>query len=85
MARVGLRSCPDGRSFVNQDLRGFLHGLEQRIANALRTQGHEVLISPSIIAENQFAVNEAAILAAGRPGHHHLQHPGVGVSALLSP
>ncbi len=67
MARVGLLSVSDGRSFVNQDLREFVHDVENRIVNALRAQGHEVMVARAIIENNQLAVSEATNLAAARP------------------
>ena len=67
MARVGLLSVSDGRSFVNQDLREFVHDVGNRIVNALRAQGHEVIVAGAIIEDNQLAVSEATSLAAARP------------------
>lgn len=67
MARVGLLSFSDGRSFVNRDLREFVNDVEQRIAVSLRAQGHEVLTAGAIVEDNQLAVTEAVGLASGHP------------------
>jgi L-fucose isomerase len=67
MARVGLLSFSDGRSFVNRDLREFVNDVEQRIAVSLRAQGHEVLTGGAIVEDNQLAVTEAVGLASGHP------------------
>lgn len=67
MARVGLVSFSDGRDFVNRDLRGFISGIEERIANRLAAAGHEVYRARSIVERNDVAVGEARRLAALRP------------------
>jgi L-fucose isomerase len=67
MARVGLLSLSDGRSFVNQDLREFVHDVENHVVNALRAQGHEVMVAGAIVEDNQLAVSEATSLAAAHP------------------
>lgn len=67
MARVGLLTFSDGRSFVNRDLREFVAGVEQQIVGRLRDQGHEVVTADAIIESNELAVAEASRVAAGHP------------------
>ncbi len=64
MARVGLLSVSDGRSFVNRDLREFVRGVERRIASALEADGHQVIVAAEIVEDNELAVDQASKLAA---------------------
>ncbi|HVD03867.1 MAG TPA: L-fucose/L-arabinose isomerase family protein [Candidatus Dormibacteraeota bacterium] len=67
MARVGLLSFSDGRSFVNLDLREFVAGVERQIAGHLRAAGHEVITADAIVEDNELACREARLVAASHP------------------
>jgi len=67
VARVGLLSFSDGRSFVNLDLREFVAGVERQIAGHLRAAGHEVITADAIVEDNELACREARLVAASHP------------------
>ncbi len=67
MARVGILTFSDGRDFVHKDLTKFAGGVEDRIAGALKADGHEVVRSGELVWTNRLAVVEARHVADERP------------------
>ena len=73
----------DGREGVHKDVEKFAGRVEGDIAGALEDTGHEVVRAREVVWTNRLAVREARRVAAARPGPDYLQHPGLGVPALL--
>lgn len=67
MARVGLLSFSDGRSFVNRDLREFVSTVQRQIEGRLRADGHEVVTAQAIVEDNELACREARRVAESHP------------------
>ena len=67
MARVGLLSFSDGRSFVNRDLREFVSTVQRQIEGRLRADAHEVVTAQAIVEDNELACREARRVAESHP------------------
>ncbi|MGH3627977.1 MAG: fucose isomerase, partial [Sciscionella sp.] len=67
MARIGLISISDGREFVHRDLEGFIGAAQDRLAAALRSAGHEVVVARAAVNSNAAAVSVAREVDAARP------------------
>ena len=83
MARIALATASDGRDFVHEEVGPFGLDVQDRLAAALREQGHEVLTGEGDLSSNADAVRLGRELAAARPGPDADQLPGLGVPALL--
>ncbi|NUR84036.1 MAG: L-fucose/L-arabinose isomerase family protein [Nonomuraea sp.] len=67
MARIGLLSMSDGRDFVAHDLVDHINTATNGLADALRKEGHEVIVAPEIVWTNDLATSQARWLADQRP------------------
>jgi L-fucose isomerase len=67
MAKVGILSFSDGRSFVHGGIAGFVAEVEDRIVAACQGSGHLVLRGSEPVTSSEVAVREARQMAAGRP------------------
>ncbi|SEH01288.1 L-fucose isomerase [Nonomuraea solani] len=67
MARIGVSSISDGRDFVARDLVGHIDDATTALAEALRKEGHEVIVAPEIVWTNELATSQARWLADRRP------------------
>ena len=66
MATVGVLTVSDGRRTVHEDVEAFCRGAEDRLADALRGRGHEVVRAERVVWTNESAVAEARRIAARR-------------------
>ncbi|WP_433428689.1 L-fucose/L-arabinose isomerase family protein [Nonomuraea sp. CA-141351] len=67
MARIGVLSISDGRDFVARDLVEHITNATTALAEALRKEGHEVIVAPEIVWTNELATSQARWLADRRP------------------
>ncbi|NRQ30272.1 L-fucose/L-arabinose isomerase family protein [Nonomuraea sp. NN258] len=67
MARIGLLNLSDGRDFVARDLVDHITNASTELAEALRKEGHEVIVAPEIVWTNALATSQARWLADQRP------------------
>ncbi|MFC4014123.1 L-fucose/L-arabinose isomerase family protein [Nonomuraea purpurea] len=67
MARIGVLSISDGRDFVARDLVDHITTATTALAEALRKDGHEVIVAPEIVWTNELATSQARWLADQRP------------------
>ena len=67
MARIGVLSISDGRDFVARDLVEHITHATTALAEALRKEGHEVIVAPEIVWTNELATSQARWLADRRP------------------
>jgi L-fucose isomerase len=67
MSRIGILSFSDGRDFVHQDIARFVADVEDRIAAACRSAGHDVILGEEPIISSEAAVAQARRLATQRP------------------
>ncbi|GAA2854754.1 L-fucose/L-arabinose isomerase family protein [Nonomuraea rubra] len=67
MARIGVLSISDGRDFVARDLVDHINAATTTLAEALRKEGHEVIVAPEIVWTNELATSQARRLADQRP------------------
>ena len=66
MARIGLLSFSDGRSYVHEGVAQFVANVEERLVRHLEEHGHEVYRGTAPITSNEVAVREARRLASAR-------------------
>ncbi|MGH8794080.1 MAG: L-fucose/L-arabinose isomerase family protein [Stackebrandtia sp.] len=64
MARIGVISVSDGRSYVQEGIADFTAGYEDRLAAALEAAGHEVVRGEEQLTSNAVAVSTARKVAA---------------------
>lgn len=67
MARIGLLSMSDGRDYVARDLVDHINTATNGLAEALRKEGHDVIVAPEIVWTNELATGQARWLADQRP------------------
>jgi L-fucose/D-arabinose isomerase len=67
MARIGILTFSDGRDFVHRGLEEFTAGVEDEIANALSSAGHEVVRAGYDVWSNELATQAARQIADRRP------------------
>jgi L-fucose isomerase len=65
--RVGLLTMSDGRDFVHRQVEGFARDCEDRIAAALRADGHDVTRAGSLLWTSDLATSQARRVADARP------------------
>lgn len=59
MARIGVISISDGRSYVQQGIKDFVAGYEDKLVQQLRAAGHEVIRGDEQITSNRVASSVA--------------------------
>ena len=64
MARVGILTFSDGRSFVAEQVEALNRSFQDRLRHRLESDGHQVITGEEIVWTNEGAVREAKRLAA---------------------
>ncbi len=64
MARVGVLTFSDGRSFVAEQVEALNRSFQDRLRHRLESDGHQVITGEEIVWTNEGAVREAKRLAA---------------------
>lgn len=67
MAKIGILSFSDGRSFVHAGISGFVAQVEGRIADVCQASRHTVVQGSQPVTSLEVAVSEARRLAASQP------------------
>ena len=67
VTHVGLITVSDGRPSVHATVEAFAHGVQERLAEALRARGHTVTETVGVVSTNTDAVAGARKLADARP------------------
>jgi L-fucose/D-arabinose isomerase len=67
MARIALVTVSDGREFMHQQITDFGLAVQERVAAALRSRGHDVVVADGDAHSNTSAVALARQLAQSRP------------------
>jgi L-fucose/D-arabinose isomerase len=67
VALIGLLTMSDGRDFVARDVADFVGEATRTLADALRSQGHEVVVARDTIWTNEIATTEARWVAGHQP------------------
>jgi L-fucose isomerase len=75
MARIALVTASDGRHFVHDEVGPFGLAAQERLAAALREQGHEVVTGEGDLSSNTDAVRLGRELAAQRPDLRLISYP----------
>ena len=75
MARIALATASDGRDFVHREIDSFGLGVQDRLATALRSAGHEVVTGAGDLSSNADAVRLGRELAAARADLTLINYP----------
>lgn len=75
MARIALATASDGRDFVHREIVSFGLGIQDRLATALRAEGHEVVTGEGDLSSNVEAVRLGRELAAAHPDLTLINYP----------
>jgi L-fucose/D-arabinose isomerase len=75
MARIALATASDGRDFVHREIVSFGLDVQDRLAAALRSQGHEVVTGDGDLSSNSDAVRLGRELSAARPDLTLINYP----------
>jgi L-fucose isomerase len=65
VAKIGVLTFSDGRDFVHRDLVGVNEGFQERLANRLRQEGHEVVTGEIVWSAEGARTQAQALVAAG--------------------
>ncbi len=66
MARIGVLSFSDGRTYVHEGIAAFVRDVENRLVAHLRREGHDVRCGGVPITSNEVALREARALGSER-------------------
>ncbi|MGH3301513.1 MAG: L-fucose/L-arabinose isomerase family protein [Streptosporangiaceae bacterium] len=75
MARIALATASDGRDFVHREIVSFGLTVQERLAEALRQRGHEVVTGEGDLSSNVDAVRLGRQLSATHPDLTLINYP----------